>query len=625
MRQKESNIRYSLLLVYLAVMLPIKLGWFAHIHAQVTLLVLIELAGFVMAGVGLMLALYRHINLLLVCLALGIYGALSFLILANSLYFRFYGGLMPIAVFKMAHMAPKIHKSVLALVKPEDTLFLIDIAVLPLLAFAAIRMRRKNISDRVPSMIWRRRFTAGLIITGAIFLSARYFQMHKNFSVKAGQGSIAYWTASSIIYHYFSDITGESRRVVARLFRPPAPYPEWLRNNRKESFESRKGPTLSDKRPNFILIEMESLMPFVIGKKIGGQEITPSINRLIREGVYFENFTSISGVGSTSDSEVATLFSLYPIINKIAVNEIRNNQNLHSLVAHLKKQGWYTVAMHGNQRSFWNRSLTFGKLGFDRFFSEENYRTDELIGWGLGDESFFMQSFEKLDSLAPPFFAFLITLTGHHPYEFPKEKKTAWIKGDNPETIDYLNVVHYVDKSLGKFIKRLKTLDNPDGNVIIIFGDHPVSFEKDDLASISPAKDGVGKVLAELKAKFVPMVIHAPSYLKPRVVKDYCSQIDIAPTILGLLGIFDPTFLGRDLFNDREEKFLLYPFGKDGLQLVFRDMLCTGQFSSGFKTCRFLKTEETLPVPGDIDRFVDLLKYSNDVFFYDVDRSKDLK
>ena len=100
---------------------------------------------------------------------------------------------------------------------------------------------------------------------------------------------------------------------------------------------------------------------------------------------------------------------------------------------------------------------------------------DESIGMGLSDRSFFRQSLAMLSRERQPFYAFMITLTSHYPYSFPKLlEQAAFDAGEYKGTVvgSYLAAIHYLDREFGAFIKGLKKSGLYDKSVIALYGDH---------------------------------------------------------------------------------------------------------------------------------------------------------
>ena len=206
-----------------------------------------------------------------------------------------------------------------------------------------------------------------------------------------------------------------------------------------------------DKRENVILIQVESLDNAVINQKINGQEITPYLNRLVREGLYFSNYYTQVGPGNTADAEFSTLNSLYALPDTVAFIEYAYNHYV-ALPWLLQQQGYFTSAFHGDVPSFWNRANMYPQLGYEKWFGRQDYAIPRNIGaYDLGDEDFFTQSIPKLTALPQPFLATLITLSSHTPFVLPSDLETLPLPAESG--LDwlqqhYVESIHYTDQAV---------------------------------------------------------------------------------------------------------------------------------------------------------------------------------
>ena len=151
------------------------------------------------------------------------------------------------------------------------------------------------------------------------------------------------------------------------------------------------------KGKNVIVIHAESLQSIAINKEFDGVEVTPNLNKLLKEGIYFNNFYSQVGVGTSSDAEFTFATSLMPSSSgTVFINYY--DREYDTIQKEFKKQDYNVYSMHGNKGTFWNRDIMHQNMGYDNFFSEESYVIDETIGLGLSDKSFFKQSIQKQEN-----------------------------------------------------------------------------------------------------------------------------------------------------------------------------------------------------------------------------------
>lgn len=303
------------------------------------------------------------------------------------------------------------------------------------------------------------------------------------------------------------------------------------------------------KNKNIIIIQIESLENAVINKKINGQEITPNLNRLAREGRYFNNYYSEVGPGNTADAEFTVLNSLYPLTKNVAFIDYAKNKYF-SLPKLLKQSGYRNYVLHGDVSTFWNRSNIYPNLGYEYWIEKNDYKPSRSIGNGpsdLGDEDFFIQSAEKLDSFVPPFLATLITLSSHTPFELPADIQALSLGNidnlDNTQK-NYLQSINYTDRSLGKFMEKFKESKLYDDSLFVIYGDHQ------SYTGITEALDNNSSRISELKKNQVPLIIFSPDSKLKGISNSPGSHLDLYPTLVNLLGILPPkSILGQDLLN----------------------------------------------------------------------------
>jgi len=305
----------------------------------------------------------------------------------------------------------------------------------------------------------------------------------------------------------------------------------------------------AEKGKNLIVIQVEALQQFVINRKVNGQEITPNLNRLIGKSLYFDNYYYQIAAGGTSDAEFLSNNSLYPAASGAAYFLYAGNK-FDSLSNELDASGYYTAALHGYTETFWNRNVMYKSLGFQKFYSENDYNIDQVVGLGLSDKSFLTQTAQKIQSFKQPYYAFAITLSSHFPYDDVKDYGD-FNTGEYEGTFmgDYLKSIHYTDAQLGMFLDELEANGTAADSVIAVYGDHSaITREHADelykLCGITDPND-----LSWIEQQKVPMIIHLPGETLKGVDSTSAGQVDFYPTISNLLGIKAKNVMGRDLLN----------------------------------------------------------------------------
>lgn len=337
------------------------------------------------------------------------------------------------------------------------------------------------------------------------------------------------------------------------------------------------------KGKNIIVIHAESMQKFAMDLTFNSKEVTPNLNRLANEGIFFSNFYSQVGVGTSSDAEFTFNTSLMPSTKgTVFVNYF--DREYISIPKLLKEQGYYTYSMHANTGEFWNRNTMHKSLGYDKFYSKDSYTIDETIGLGLSDKSFFRQSVDIMKEIKEeenkPFYSLLIMLSNHTPFSdltlMEDYKTTIDVTIDNQTvTRDYLNdttmgnylkSVHYADSAIGEFIDNLDKEGLLENTILVIYGDHDARLDFEDfnlLYNYDPITDTIKsendegyipytKYNYELDRK-VPFIIWTKDQNYNLNIDTPTGMIDVLPTLGNMIGIHSNYQLGKDIMNLKDD------------------------------------------------------------------------
>ena len=308
---------------------------------------------------------------------------------------------------------------------------------------------------------------------------------------------------------------------------------------------------------NVILVQMESFESFVIGRSIEGQEITPNLNKLIKESIYYSNYHDEVGTGRTADGEFESQNSLLPTMDRVAFFEYATH-DYNGLPEILKNQGYLTSVFHGDVPSFWNRNVAYPYLGWDTLHGIESFKVNRPVGWGLSDEDLIKQSVPKLEQQKQPFYSNIITVTSHTPFHLDDDLKPLKLTSTHGLTqyqMDFVQTLAYTDKQIGVLIDELKKNGLYDTSILALFGDHRACMSNQNDTGFAQFL-GV-KPFDQLSffadGEKIPLIIHAPGSGLVGEVTTPASHLDYAPTILGLLGIKAPrTMLGQNLLAEHK-------------------------------------------------------------------------
>lgn len=366
----------------------------------------------------------------------------------------------------------------------------------------------------------------------------------------------------------------------------------------EENKEEKKTNQYTDifKGKNVIVIHAESFQQFTMNLSFNNKELTPNMNKLASEGIYFSNFYAQESVGTSSDSEFTFNTSLTPASSgTVAINYY--DREYVTIPKLLKTQGYYTFSMHGNNGTFWNRNLLHESFGYDYFYNyTKDYNIDETIGLGLSDKSFFKQSVAKIKDISKEhnnFYGTLIMLTNHTPFSYigpfsdysvdileeTTDSKTNEVTTNTKHYLEgttmgnYLKSVHYADEAIGQFIEQLDEEGLLDNTVIVIYGDHDAklktseyeylyNFDPETQTMLDVNDPDYHKVDAyeyELNRK-VPFIIWTKDKKFNVEVKEVMGMYDVLPTLGNMLGFESEYALGHDMFSV-DENIVVFPDG----------------------------------------------------------------
>jgi phosphoglycerol transferase MdoB-like AlkP superfamily enzyme len=318
---------------------------------------------------------------------------------------------------------------------------------------------------------------------------------------------------------------------------------------------------------NLLLIQVEALQTWVIGLEVEGQEITPLLNRMRDEADWYPYLIDQTNQGKTSDAEYAVLNSQHPL-GEGAICFLRADNSFYTLAHVLAEHGYATLSAHPYKRGFWNRAVLHPRYGFTRSLFDRELGDGQKVGWGLADGLFFERMVPELAALPEPWFAFLITLSLHHPYdEFPRNLAQLELGGlEGTRVGNYLEAMHYFDRSLAALLVALDEAGLLEHTIVALYGDHDARFELEEYPEVL-ALAGLGdwEPAAFARLERVPLFVRIPATVRPALetVNVVGGHLDIAPTLLHALGLPRPrAFVGRPLLPGGElPSFAAYPDG----------------------------------------------------------------
>ncbi|HWV37028.1 MAG TPA: LTA synthase family protein [Vulgatibacter sp.] len=500
----------------------------------------------------------------------------------DLLHFRMFGSLPSASSLAFAWQLRDVQGSLFSLMRARDAWLFLDVAVLA--AFLARPDAHRF--ERV-----RPRLGAALLAAGALASIAVAIASPRTRDRYYGNAYLA--SHLGLFNYHLWDLANQGRRLFATAA-VDREVVERVAARISAGWGRGAGSPLPGAGAGLdvIVLQVEALQGFAAGLVVDGQPITPRLDELARESLRFPNYFHQAATGRTSDAQFLANCSL-GVSPAGAVAFLYAGNEFRCLPSVLADRGYETAFFHPYDPDFWNRAAFNPKQGFARSASERDYVIDETIGLGLSDRSFFRQTVAMLQDLPRPYYAFLITLTSHGPFDFPELPRRLRLgRLEGTEVGAYLHAVHYTDEAIGAFIDDLRERGLLDRAILVVYGDHDAAVRRnsnvEDLLPI-PAGDELAWVAEERR---VPLLVRLPHGRHAREVSTYGGQIDLAPTLAGLLGIplEGLSFLGHDLLARGRPERVAFP---DGMVLG-PDRLALGPAGRG---PRCLGREGPLP-PG---------------------------
>ena len=487
---------------------------------------------------------------------------LTLWLFANILYYREFSNFLSFSIIKTSgSTSDNLGKSIAGITLASDFLAFADIAVIiVLLATKVIKMDVRPLKLKVNLLIE----ALAVSLMGLNLLMAQNDRsglltrtFDNNYIVKyLGINEYA-------IYDGY-----KTAQTSAQMAKANVSDLKSVRNYLKENYvKPNPAYTGVAKGKNVLIIHLESFQQFLIGYKWKGKEVTPNLNKIYhqKDTISFDNFFNQVGQGKTSDAETMLENSLYGLPSGSAMTSYGAGNTFQALPAMLDQRGYTTAAFHGDVGSFWNRDNTYKSWGYQYFFSKDYYKSkkDYNIGYGLKDKIFLKQSVKYIEQLPQPFYAKIITLTNHYPYELDKKNQSIAKTTTGDATVDgYVQTARYLDQSFEEFINYLKKAGLYDNSMIVVYGDHYgiSNNHKKAIAQLLGKKKVTSYDLAMFQK--VPFMIHLNG-LKGGINHTYGGEIDVMPTLMDLLGIKDTgtVQLGQDLLSNNRSQTVAFRNG----------------------------------------------------------------
>ena len=290
------------------------------------------------------------------------------------------------------------------------------------------------------------------------------------------------------------------------------------------------------KRPNLVIVLEESLGAEFVGS-LGGLDLTPNLDAYSEKGIWFTNLYATGTRSARGIEAVMTGFTPTPA--RSVVKLPKSQTSFFTIAQILKRNGYKTSFIYGGEAHFDNMRQFLVGNGIETVIEEKDFPDPEFMGsWGVSDEDLFRRAHREFEQMKDgPFFSLVFTSSNHSPFEFPDDKISLYSQPKQQVS----NAVKYADHALGEFLRLAESSGYWENTIFLVVADHNSRVWGNDLVPIER--------------------FHIPALLlgggiTARHYDRQASQIDLLPTLLGLLHIQTPNpAIGVDLFRADIDNF----------------------------------------------------------------------
>lgn len=408
---------------------------------------------------------------------------------------------------------------------------------------------------------FRQRFKPAVAFLAA--LTAVHFGIDIN-TGRASHNRVADELAANGIYSFFNaalnshldytqfyltvDADEAAARVQRLVIQPNATFLRGAQNPLARRVRYAGTPKLQ----HVIVLLEESLGADFVGAYGDQRGLTPNLDRLARDGMVFAQ-TYASGTRTVRGMEAIT--ASFPPVPAEAIVKRSHNEGMFNWSTVMQKNGYSPTFIYGGFGAFDNMNYFFGNNGYRVIDRAAMDQPNFSNIWGVSDEDLFSNALKVFDAQharGERIFSVIMTTSNHKPFTFP-----AGIEGVKPSGGGRESGVRYADHAIGRFVEELRQRPYFDDTLVVIVADHGARvYGREDIP---------------LPSYEIPFIVYSPRHVAPRRVDSRTSQLDVAPTVLGLLGIsYDSVFFGRDVLADASNQHVV-PLNHNRDIALYRD------------------------------------------------------
>lgn len=518
----------------------------------------------------------------------------------NSCYYTFYTSFASVSMLSLTQYITSVGDAVVEnVMQPKDFVYLIGPIIL---VINHIRIKKKSYYKKIETKPERKKRTIKTLTVGgvlAVLFSVTLTPLDVTRFAK--QWNREYIVMRFGIYIYqFNDVVTSLQPKINSLFgydNAMKSFKEYYENTSDEPQKNEYSNIFEGK--NVLVIHAESMQTNLLDLEFNGNPVVPNLKKLASEGMFFSNFYSQVSVGTSSDSELTYNTSLMPTQSGTAFVSYFD-RDYNATPKYMSELGYYTFCMHANNADFWNRRNMYEHLGYQKFFSKENYKVDKenIVGLGLSDKEFFKQSVEKLkdvNSKKDKWYGLMIMLSNHTPFsdvekygKFDVDIKEKTSDEESAEEIshpymegtklgNYFKSAHYADEALGELFTLLEENGLLDNTVVVLYGDHDARLPKREYNYMYNYDKETNKMYDKNDERYkeydsyqyelgrkVPFIIWTKDMKDTKLnmeVKDVMGMYDVMPTLGNMFGFYNKYQLGHDIFNIKDNNIVVFPTG----------------------------------------------------------------
>lgn len=346
-----------------------------------------------------------------------------------------------------------------------------------------------------------------------------------------------------------------------------------------------------ESQPNIVLVICESFSMYKSSMSGNPLNSTPFFNQLSEQGIFFDR--CFSPTFGTARGVFATLTGIPDV--QLSKFSSRNPQSLNQYTIINNFEGYEKFYFLGGSSDFNNFRGLVSSINDVHIYEEGKFTAPKLNVWGISDKNLFLEADKVMKQQTKPFFTIIQTSDNHRPYSIPEEDKDFVRRNVSIEelhkygfeSLAEFNAFCYTDYCYNKFIEAAKQSPYFDNTIFVFMGDHGV--EGDATAMYPKAWTD-----QRLNDEHVPLLFYAPALLSPQKINSTASQIDVLPTLAGMVHqSYTNKTLGRDLLHSAAKE--------NGAFIIHHDEGKIGIVNDDFFYIKnlWINQEELVPVRND--------------------------